>query len=132
VLTLGNRRTESAIELFRSQHGRWVIKLEGIESLSEAETWIGGQVSIEKGDLPEPEEGGYFDFQLKGCTVFENGTIVGRVVEVVDYGGTPQLRVDQDGREVLIPFVRDFLKQIDLERQRIEVDVPEGLLDLNP
>ena len=131
VLTLGERKADSAIEEFRFQHGRWVLKLKGLESISEAETWIGAQVSIEKDDLPEPEEGSYFDFQLKGCAVYEDNRLIGHVTEVVDHGTTILLRVDSDGQEILVPFVLKFLKKIDVREQRIDVELPEGLLDVN-
>ena len=43
----------------------------------------------------------------------------------------PALRVDSDGQEMLVPFVLKLLKKIDVGEQRIDVELPEGLLDVN-
>jgi 16S rRNA processing protein RimM len=131
VLTLGDRRLETSIEELRFQHGRWILKLEGVDSISEAESWIGCEVAIEETELPEAEEGSYYDFDLTGCEVHAAGVWIGTVAEVVDYGGTALLRVDRDGREALIPFARRFMKKIDTAGRRIDVDLPEGLLELD-
>lgn len=106
------------------------MKLDGIDSISEAESWIGSVISIGAGELPEPEEGSYYDFDLIGCEVHSETRFLGVVGEVVDYGGASLLRVDRDGKETLIPFARRFLRNVDTTARRIEVDLPEGLLDL--
>jgi ribosomal 30S subunit maturation factor RimM len=41
------------------------------------------------------------------------------------------LKVDRENEETLIPFAQAFVKNIDLDQRRIDVDLPEGLRDLN-
>ena len=125
----GERQAE--IEFFRRQHGRCVLKLQGIDSISEAEKYVGADVRIPKNELLPPEEGSFYTFQLKGCRVFSAGEEIGTVVDVLDLGGTTVLQVDQDGNEILIPFANSYLKKIDLDQRRIDVDLPEGLMELN-
>lgn len=132
VLTRTGERVESSIEEVRFQHGRWVLKLEGVGTIADAQTWVGGQVSIRRDELPEPAEGSFFDFQLRGCVVYEDGRPLGDVVNVVDYGGTALLQIDREGREVLIPFAERYLRKVDIDSRRIDVELPEGLVDLNP
>ena len=123
---------ETEIDFFRRQHGRCVVKFQGIDGISEAEKYIGAEVKIPAGELPEPEEGFYYTFQLKGCQVFAaDGEYIGIITDVVDSGGAEILEVDRDGKETLIPFAESYLKSIDLDQRRIEVDLPEGLRDLN-
>jgi 16S rRNA processing protein RimM len=123
---------ETEIQWFRRQHGRCVIKLRGIESIEEAEQLIGSEIRIPAGDLPEPKEGSFYTFQLKGCEVFAaDGEYLGTVTDVLDSGGVEILKVDRDQEETLIPFAHEYLKKIDVEGRRIEVDLPEGLRDLN-
>ena len=125
-------QTESEIEWFRHQHGRCVAKFKGIDSISEAERYIGSEIKIADDDLPEIESGWFYTFQLKGCEVYAvDGEYIGKVTDVLDAGGTELLKVDRENEETLIPFAEEYLKQIDLDRQRIEVDLPEGLRDLN-
>jgi len=68
---------------------------------------------------------------LKGCRVFDNDEFIGVVTDVLDTTGVEILKVDRDEEEILIPFAQSYLKKIDLERQRIDVDLPEGLRDIN-
>jgi ribosomal 30S subunit maturation factor RimM len=69
---------------------------------------------------------------LKGCRVFAaDGEYIGTVTDVLDSGGTEILKVDLESEETLIPFAQAYLKKIDVERRRIDVDLPEGLRGLN-
>jgi 16S rRNA processing protein RimM len=123
---------EAAIEFFRRQHGRCVIKLTGIDSVSDAEAWIGAELRIPVAELEPPPEGTFYTFQLKGCRVYAmDGEDLGTVSDVLDHGGVEILKVDRDDEETLIPFAREYLKKVDTDQRRIEVDLPEGLRGLN-
>ena len=123
---------EAEIDFFRRQHGHCVVKFQGIDGISEAEKYIGAEIRIPAGDLPEPEEGSYYTFDLKGCQVFAaGGDYIGIVTDVLDSGGNRILKVDREKEETLIPLAESYLKSIDLDQRRIEVDLPEGLRDLN-
>ena len=123
---------ETEIEFFRRQHGRCVAKFRGIDSISEAEKHIGDEVKVPAGSLPEPRKGFFYTFQLKGCRVFTaQGEDLGSVTDVIDSGGTEILKVDLEAEETLIPFAEEYIRNIDLEARRIQVDLPEGLRELN-
>ena len=131
ILNLGDRQRETTIEGFRTQHGRWVLKLEGIDSISEAEEWIGGRILVAKDDLPPKEADAFYSFDLEGCGVYADDLLIGTVKAVLDYSGTELLSLDNDGEEILIPFAKAFLKKVDTDAKRIEVELPEGLIELN-
>ena len=122
---------QAEIEFFRRQHGRAVLKLRGINSISDAEKWIGAELRIPVQELAPLEEGVFYTFQLKGCSVYSGDECLGTVTDVLDSGGTEILKVERDDKEILIPFAQSYLKEIDLARKRIDVDLPEGLQDLN-
>jgi 16S rRNA processing protein RimM len=132
-LIIATRASEqpSAVEGFRWQHGRSVLKLRGIDTISEAQQIIGAELRIERSDLPKPEAGAFYTFQLKGCRVFADGACVGSVTEVLDFGGTEILQVENGTDELLVPFAQAYIKKIDLDERRIDVELPEGLRDLN-
>jgi 16S rRNA processing protein RimM len=132
-LTLSSRTGESVVEVeyFRRQHGRYVLKMKGIDSIEAAEKVIGAELRIPRSELQPTKEGSFYTFQLKGCRVFEGEEYLGIITDVLDVGATEILRVDLDGSETLIPFARSYMKKIDLEQQRIDVDLPEGLRELN-
>jgi 16S rRNA processing protein RimM len=123
---------ETEIEFFRRQHGRCVIKLRGIDTISDAEEYIGAEIRIPVSELSPPKEGWFYTFQLKGCRVFTvDDDYIGTITDVLDSGGTEILKVDRDNEETLIPFAKSYLRKIDLDQQRIEVDLPDGLRELN-
>jgi 16S rRNA processing protein RimM len=122
---------ETEIESFRRQHGRCVAKFKGIDSISEAEKYIGKEIKVAADTLPATQEGWVYTFQLKGCRVYTaNNEYIGTITDVLT-GGTDILKVDLDNKETLIPFAQEFVRTIDLDQRRIEVDLPEGLRDLN-
>jgi 16S rRNA processing protein RimM len=123
---------QAEIDCFRRQHGHCVVKFRGIDTISEAEKYVGAEIKIPAADLPAPEEGWYYTSQLKGCEVFTvEGNHIGTITDVLDSGGTQILKVDRENEETLIPFAQSYLRNIDLDRRRIEVDLPEDLRNLN-
>jgi 16S rRNA processing protein RimM len=132
LLVTGNDdRRELEVEFLRRQHGRVVLKFQGVDSIWEAEGLVGCELVVPTKDLVPPEEGSFYTFQLKGCSVFDGSEFLGIVSDVLDSGGVEVLKVDRDGEETLIPFAEVYLKKVDLEHRRIDVDLPEGLRDLN-
>jgi len=131
--TGGHERTVE-IEFFRKQHGRFVMKFCGIDSIEDAEKIIGAELHITEDELPPPADGAFYTFHLRGCRVYVVGDgkedFIGEVTDVLD-SGTPILRVGSGKEETLIPFAETMVRKIDLDGRRIEVELPEGLRELN-
>ena len=109
----------------------WVLKFAGVDSIDAAERFRGADLWVpaaERGSLPE---GGIFQSDLIGCQVFDRttGNALGTVTGCQEYGGPLLMEVVVGGREVLIPFV-DALCEVDMAERTIQVNLPEGLLDL--
>ncbi|AJZ82945.1 MULTISPECIES: ribosome maturation factor RimM [Streptomyces] len=120
------------IESGRVHSGRLLLRFEGVRDRSAAEalrnTLLIAEVDPE--ELPEdPEE--FYDHQLIDIDVVTvDGTEVGRVSEISHLPYQDLLIVKRpDGSEVMIPFVSEFVPEIDLEEQRAVIDPPPGLLD---
>jgi 16S rRNA processing protein RimM len=123
---------DTQLEFFRRQHGRCVAKLRGIDTISEAEKYIGSEIKIPADTLPAATDGSFYTFQLRGCQVFAvDGEYIGMVADVFGAGEAQILKVDRENKETLIPFAQSYMSKIDLDRRRIEVHLPEGLRDLN-
>ncbi|ADW69177.1 16S rRNA processing protein RimM [Granulicella tundricola MP5ACTX9] len=122
--------------------GRVVLSLAGIDSINLAETLNGLDVLIPRSDRMELEEGAEYIDDLVGCTVYDGDVEIG-VVESVDFPTTPDggRRLDDaapllsvitaNEDEVLIPYVQQFLVSLDVDAKRIEMKLPEGLIELN-
>jgi len=130
----GGKRTVK-VEFFRRQHGRFVMKFAGIDTIEDAEKIIGAELKIPEAELPEAETGSFYTFHLRGCRVYavQSGMneYLGDVTDVVDGGGTQLLQIGSGKEETLIPFAESIVKKIDLEARRIDVELPEGLRELN-
>ena len=113
----------------RFDKGSAVIKLDGIDTIDEAEKLRGRNVYIEKSELPEPEEGEYYWFQLIGLETYtEDGRYVGRVEGLIDRALQSLLVVKDGGKESLIPLSEPIIKEINLKESKIVISPIEGLL----
>jgi 16S rRNA processing protein RimM len=122
----------------RSHHGRLLVRFEGIEDRDRADELRGAVLHVERKEVPPAPEGSYYHFDLVGCRVEDRSRgELGVVDGVVEDGGGALLRVVArgsgdargSGRELLMPFVRAYLVRVDIAARRIEVDLPEGLLE---
>lgn len=125
---------DAAVEIERSwpHDGEWVLKLAGVDSISDAERFRGADIWVpaeQRGLLPQGE---FFESDLIGCAVVDaaSGTELGTVEGWQECGGPPLMEMKMDGREVLIPFVPAICRDVDLGARTIRVELPEGLLDL--
>jgi 16S rRNA processing protein RimM len=112
--------------------GRFVVHFVGIEDRTAAEALRGQTLTIDVDptELPEdPDE--FYDHQLVGLNVtLEDGTLVGVVGEVIHLPSQDLLSVKREGdTEVLIPFVMEFVPEIDLETKTVTITPPPGLLN---
>lgn len=119
--------------LSTSRGGQAIFHFSGVDSVEAAETLRGMEVQVPLGERARLHAGHYYVSDLVGCEVWETNasSALGSVRDVEFPGGTPLLAIDTDGGEVLIPLAAEFCIRIDVKAKRIDVALPEGLLDLN-
>ena len=110
-----------------------LIKLDDVADRNRAETLVGHELFQAEAELPPTEEDEYYWFQLKGLVVKDRtGRTVGMVKDINATGGPDLLVVeDNDGREILVPLVKDIIYDIELDAGICYVDMPEGLAEIN-
>ena len=118
------------VESVRDASGSLLFKFRGIESIDDAEPWRGAEVRIPRAERLKLEPGEFFLSDLAGCEVVERGTgeSLGIVTGWNEGGASGLLEV---GKDLLIPFARSICVEVDIAARRIEVELPEGLKDLN-
>jgi len=109
-----------------------LLALKGVSDRTQAEKLIGCELLIDKASLPELEDGTYYWFDLIGLSVFTvEGKFLGRIESIISTGSNDVYVVkapDGDQKdEVLIPALESVVLDIDFERQKMQVDLPEGL-----
>jgi len=114
-------------------HKDWVVlKFAGVDSISEAEPLVGCELQVPLNERATLEPGAAYVSDLVGCMVFDCGREIGIVKDVrFGAGEAPLLVVGAGKTEYEIPYAQDFLVRVDLEHKRIEMNLPEGLLDVN-
>ena len=107
--------------------GRFVLKLEGIDSIDAAERLRGLELRIPEEELPPLPEGSYYHHQLAGLSVVDTaGQPVGVVEDVLETGAPARVLVVRgEGGETLLPFAESFVRRVDLARGRLVVERPE-------
>jgi 16S rRNA processing protein RimM len=116
----------------REFRGRWVVTLEGVESMNPAETLRGLELRVAEADLHPLAPGAHYVHDLEGCEVTTlAGELVGRVERVQFGSSAPLLVVGGSSGEVLVPLIDTICRRIDPASKRIIVELPEELLDLN-
>jgi 16S rRNA processing protein RimM len=129
----GGGERDCVVESAREHGGRLLVRLAGVNDRDAADALRGSLFVIDSDELPpidEPDT--YYDHQLEGlrvCTI--TGTQVGVVAEVLHTAAGELLSVRRpDGGEVLVPFVAAIVTSVSLGDRLVEIDPPEGLLDL--
>ena len=105
-----------------------LMKFPGVEDMNAALTYKDKDLYIRRADARLPE-GAYFDDELLGMGVFDaaTGEELGKLTAVENYPAHKVYTV-KGRREFLIPAVKDvFIKSVDLDRDRMEVQVWEGM-----
>lgn len=116
----------------RPHSGRLLVRFDEVPTRDAAEQLRGAQLFARVDALPptdDPDE--FYDHELEGLTVSTvRGDPVGTVREVLHGAAGDLLVVDRaDGGEVLVPFVREIVTEVDVAGGRALIDPPPGLLE---
>jgi 16S rRNA processing protein RimM len=122
------------VDTVREHSGRLLVRLRGVADRDTADTLRGTLFVVDSDELPpidDPDE--FYDHQLEGLRVrILDGTDLGVVAEVLHTAGSELLAVKTPaGAEVLVPFVGAIVTAVSLTDGVIDIDPPDGLLDLD-
>lgn len=126
-----NQRHELQIEDFWSHKDYMVLKFAGVDSISEAETLLKNEIQIPAAERTKLDEGWYVS-DLVGCVVFDQGREIGKVADVeFGAGEAPLLIVRNAEQEYMLPLAERYTKLVDTAGKKIELLLPEGMLEIN-
>lgn len=129
----GGPERSFVIETVREHAGRLLVRLNGIGDRNAADELRGTLFLVESGNLPpieDPDE--FYDHQLEGLAVRTvAGEAVGTVTEVLHTAAGELLSIKTpEGTELLVPFVSAIVTAVSLAEGTVDIDPPEGLLNL--
>lgn len=124
------QETELEIEEVKYQKNMVLAKFKGIETVEQAELLRNAYVEIDRKDAIPLEEGQYFIADLLGLEVFlDTGEKLGILDDIFNTGSNDIYVVKNElGKQFLLPYIDDVIKNIDIENKRITVHLIEGLI----
>ena len=114
---------EYAIEQCRVQKTCNLVKLSGIDTMETAQTMRGKVIELYREDIDDEV---IFAAELVGVEVYAAGSHIGNITEVLDYPGN-SVYVVKGEHEYMIPAVKAFVLNTDMEQNRMEVNLIEGM-----
>ena len=112
-----------AITACRVQNTCNLLKLEGVDTMEAAQALRGKTVTLYREDMDEDV---IFAGDLIGMEVFSQGEKIGELTQVLDYPGN-QVYVVKGEKEYMLPAVKEFILSTDLDGNRMEVKLLEGM-----
>jgi 16S rRNA processing protein RimM len=136
ALRKDGQRHEVAIEDLWPHKSLLVLKFQGMETISDAESLVGAELQLPRSERADLEPGWTYLSDLIGCTVFDGQREIGRIEDVqFGAGEAPLLVVRGEARKAKlpyeIPFAEAYLEELDLARKQVRMKLPEGLLEVN-
>ncbi|MCD8069584.1 MAG: ribosome maturation factor RimM [Lachnospiraceae bacterium] len=109
-----------------------ILKFAGIDDMDAAMAYKGKSLLISRRDAVKLQKDEYFIADLIGLSVYnEEGALLGSVTDVLQTGANDVYAVKmEDGRELLLPAIKDCILEINLEGRSMRVHVMDGLMDL--
>ena len=132
LITRGNQLIrEVVVQSYRNHKNFLLVKFEGIDSVEEAEKFKNLQIKIDSDEVGELEENEFYFHEIIGCQVFdENDRNLGEIIDILTPGANDVWVIKgENGKEILIPYIEDVVKKIDITSKKVNIEVMEGLID---
>jgi len=129
--TSGSARRKLDLDEHWFHKGMVVLKFAGVDSISDAETLVGSEIQVPRSERATLGSDEFYVSDLAGCMVTDSGREIGRVKDVQFGSGEAPLLVIEGEKEYLVPFAAAYIQKIVLEQKRLEMKLPEGMLELD-
>ena len=125
-----NSQTILNVEKIRIRKNIVILKLKDIENIQEAKMIVGSILEVERKNAVKLSKDTYFTFEIIGLEVYtENNIFLGKVENIVSTGSNDVYVVKRkDKEELFIPAIHDVVKNINLEKKRITINMVDGLI----
>lgn len=129
------RENKAPLELTVADHRKHknfdLLTFEGYPTINDVEPLRDGILKVSKDELSELTENEYYYHEIIGLTVIdEQARELGKIKEILSPGANDVWVVQRKGKkDALIPYIESVVKQIDLDKGEVHIEIPEGLLD---
>ena len=107
-----------------------LLKLEGINTPEQADLLRNAYLEVDRENAVPLKEGTYYIVDLIGLEVYtDEGKLLGKVDDIYNTGANDIYVIkDELGKQVLLPGIKDVIKNVDLEGEKIIVHLIPGLI----
>ena len=108
-----------------------ILKFKGFDNINDIEKYKTKSLYVTRANAVRLRKDEYFIADLQGLTVMdESEQVIGTLRDVMETGANDVYIVDlNDGREVLIPAIKECILNVDIEGGKIQIHIMDGLLD---
>lgn len=136
VAQYGSLQSEDASRIFEIEvvshtgKGELIVKVSGVDTRDQAEMLKGERLYVSRSMLPDAGDDEFYHTDLIGLTVKTvSGKTIGTVRAVFDFGAGDMLEIlPKEGALIMVPFTKAVVPIVDLEKGRVVIDPPEGLI----
>ena len=131
LIEKNNQLVKYEIKEVKYQKQMVLLKLNGIDNMNQAETFKGCYLKIERKYAKKLPEDTYFIADLIRLNVYtDEGKLLGRLEDIYNSGSSDIYVVKNElGKQILLPAIKDVIKQIDLNDEKIVVHLLKGLVE---
>jgi len=125
-----NTPIELIVKTHRTHKSFDLVSFEGYENMNDIEKMKGGILKIHESQLAELADDEFYYHEIIGCTVYTlAGVEIGKVREILTPGANDVWVIKgNNNKEILIPYIVDVVKKVDVNEKTIIIDPIEGLL----
>ncbi|GEO46732.1 ribosome maturation factor RimM [Companilactobacillus kimchii] len=131
VFKKNNSSEEFTVESARKHKNFILLKLKGYDNINDVEKYVKSELFASGELTSELNEGEFLYKQIIGLQVVDKDLgEIGKITEIMELGPNDVWVVKGTKyKEVLLPYIEDVIKNVDLDKQIVEVEIPDGLID---
>ncbi len=133
ILDTGTGKQELEIAGVRFSKNLVIVKFKGIDDINDVQKYVKKSLYVTRENAVELKEGEYFIADLIGLLVrTDEGELLGELTDVLQTGANDVYVVRQEsGEELLIPVIKECIREVDLKGRSMQVHLLPGLREVN-
>ncbi|ALB29104.1 MULTISPECIES: ribosome maturation factor RimM [Companilactobacillus] len=123
--------TEFTVESSRPHKSFILLKFKGYDNINDVEKYVKSELFADGEEVSNLNEGEFLYKQIIGLTVIDKDLgEVGKVTEIIELGSNDVWVVKGPKyKEILLPYIDDVVKSVDIDNGVVNVEIPDGLMD---
>lgn len=128
LVYVGDEKMPFVMNSFRMHRTFILISFKDKEDINLVEQYKNMFIYKDKNDILPLAKGEYYYSDLIGLDAYDNEKYIGKILNVEEGIGCNYLRIEANNTTKLIPFIKNFIDNVDLEKKRVYIKIIEGLL----